>query len=88
MRATGSIVLVLGILSAAPCFAQTYDPAYPVCMKVYQGSIGGGGEWNDCSYHTLPQCQASASGRAAMCMINPYFAYATAPNRKARRVYR
>ncbi|XUM22987.1 DUF3551 domain-containing protein [Bradyrhizobium oligotrophicum S58] len=53
--------------------AQTYDPRFPVCMKVYDGSLGGG-EWIDCSYTSLPQCQATASGRAAMCLMNPYYA--------------
>lgn len=69
-------VVALGIILLAimiiPARAQTYDPRYPVCMKVYQGPFGG--EWIDCSYTSLPQCRASASGRAAMCEMNPYFA--------------
>ena len=75
-----SIVACATILSI-PAKAQTYDPRVPVCMKVYDGSLGGG-EWIDCSYMSLPQCQASASGRAAMCVINPYFAQP--PSRTAR----
>jgi Protein of unknown function (DUF3551) len=42
--------------------AQTYDPNYPVCLQVYQN-------WRDfyfeCGYTSLPQCNMSASGRAA-----------------------
>jgi hypothetical protein len=88
MRTTGFIVLAFGILSATPSHAQTYDPRYPVCMKVYEGSFGGG-EWIDCSYYSLPQCQVSASGRAAMCVTNPYFAEARIPGGRAyRRLYR
>jgi hypothetical protein len=88
MRTTGFIVLAFGILSATPSYAQTYDPRYPVCMKVYDGSFGGG-EWIDCSFYSLPQCQATASGRAAMCVTNPYFANARIPSGQAsRRVYR
>ena len=56
---------------SVPAKAQTYDPRYPVCMKLYQGPFGG--EWIDCSYTSLPQCRATASGRGAMCVENPYF---------------
>ena len=89
MRILAAHILALATISAAvPAQAQTYDPHYPVCMKVYSGRLGGG-EWIDCSYASLPQCQASASGRAAMCEINPYFALAqTRPPRGYRRHYR
>ena len=91
MRILASTILAIGIiLAAAPAQAQTYDPSYPVCMKVYTGSLGGGGEWNDCSFTSLGQCAATASGRAATCMINPYYALADTgrPRRVARRTYR
>ena len=79
MRITGSIILAIAaVFVAAPSHAQTYDPRYPVCMKLYSGPMGGG-EWIDCSYTSLPQCHATASGRAAMCEINPFFAYAQIP---------
>jgi hypothetical protein len=55
---------------ANPAQAQTYDPNYPVCLHVYD--IGG--DRMDCSFATIPQCAASASGRSAMCIMNPYFA--------------
>ena len=73
------------VLSAAPAYAQTYDPSYPVCLKVYSGSSGGGGEYNDCRYMSLAQCAASASGRAAMCIVNPLYAYGAPPSRFDRR---
>jgi hypothetical protein len=87
MRILASTILAIGtILAVAPAQAQTYDPSYPVCMKVYTQSEGGGGEWNDCTYMSLAQCAATASGRPASCMINPYFALAdTRPARHARR---
>jgi Protein of unknown function (DUF3551) len=56
---------------AAPARAQTYAPNYPVCLHVY-GPI----TYYECRYTSLPQCNASASGRAAQCVINPYFASA------------
>ena len=51
--------------------AQTYDPSYPVCMHVY-GELEG--ERMDCIFTSLAQCAATASGRPATCLINPYFA--------------
>jgi hypothetical protein len=68
--------------------AQRYDPAYPVCLHVY----GWEANYYECGYTSLPQCNASASGRAAECVINPYFASAQVPltgthYRHHRRVY-
>ena len=70
---------------AQPAAAQTYDPAYPVCLHVYTR----GANYYECRYTSLPQCNASASGRAAQCVINPYFASAGEPAgyRRHRRVY-
>jgi hypothetical protein len=63
-------VLVIGAVSvAASARAQTYDPAYPVCPRW--------AHYYECRYTSLPQCNASASGRAAQCFINPYFAHPT-----------
>src|SRR5580698_7517605 len=81
---TLAILIAATILTAARARAQTYDPAYPVCLQVYQG-------WNDyyyeCGYTSLDQCNASASGRAAQCIVNPYYAgRKTAP--PARRIRR
>jgi hypothetical protein len=39
----------------------------------------------ECRYTSLPQCNASASGRAAQCMVNPYFANAYEEPRRYRR---
>jgi len=50
--------------------AQTHDPNYPVCLQTY--AIGGGSI--DCSFASLTQCAASASGRAAQRLNNAYFA--------------
>jgi Protein of unknown function (DUF3551) len=82
-------IIALAILASATSFivpaqAQTYDPSYPVCLKVY-GSGRGGGEYNECRYTSLAQCNASASGRAATCMINPWYAHAPPSRRPYRR---
>jgi hypothetical protein len=77
MQLLAGLILMIGTMFAvAPARAQTYDPRYPVCMEVYSidgSSIG-------CGYTTMAQCAASASGRAAQCFANPYFA---GTNRKA-----
>src|SRR3979409_1234267 len=75
------------VLTGTPAQARTYDPAYPVCLHVYQW---GGSHYYDCRYTSLPQCNASASGRSAECVINPYFAGVEEPRaayRRHRRVY-
>jgi len=86
MRIPALAILTLAtVLTAAPARAQTYDPAYPVCLHVYTR----GSDYYQCRYTSLPQCNASASGRAAQCVINPYFASAEEPSgyRRHRRVY-
>src|SRR3954453_3022116 len=71
MRIVLMATLVIGMMSATgEARAQTYDPAFPVCMHV--GLWGG--DWEDCSYYTLAQCAGSASGRGGVCSPNPYYA--------------
>jgi hypothetical protein len=72
MRVLALAILTVATLAAAvPARAQTYDPDYPVCMRVY-----GPLNYNECRYTSLAQCNGSASGRAAQCVPNPYFANA------------
>ena len=74
MRLAASIMIAIAALFVAtPSDAQTYDPHWPVCMKVYGGGMDGAGEWVDCSYTSMPQCQATASGRTAYCSENRNF---------------
>lgn len=69
MRALARMILATGtMLVSAPVQAQTYDPKYPVCMHAY----GGQGDYIDCSYTSLAQCNATASGRGAQCVLNPF----------------
>jgi len=73
MRILVLAILAIGTVSmASPARAQTYDPNYPVCLHVW-----GPANYYECRYTSLPQCNASASGRAAQCVINPYFANAS-----------
>jgi hypothetical protein len=69
MRVLILAALALGAIYAAPAKAQTYDPNYPVCLQVYRSMVD---YYFDCTYQTMAQCRASASGRAAQCVVNPY----------------
>ena len=85
MRVPVPAILVSGALCAATSVqAQTYDPAYPVCLQVYTGGFMD--YYFECAYTNLAQCQASALGRAASCVVNPYYAGkgAKAPARRKR----
>ena len=42
---------------------------FPYCIKGCDFGAGAG----DCSFSSLAQCQATASGRDASCAANPYF---------------
>jgi hypothetical protein len=65
-----------------PAAAQTYAPGYPVCLHVY-----GPVSYYECRYNSLAQCNVSASGRAAQCVVNPY-ASAEEPVARPTRRYR
>jgi Protein of unknown function (DUF3551) len=87
MRILALAILAIGTVSAAgPAAAQTYAPGYPVCLHVY-GPIS----YYECRYSSLPQCNGSAIGRPAQCIINPYLANAEVPSgrpyRRHRNVY-
>jgi hypothetical protein len=74
--ATAVAALAATLALAAPARAQTYDPAYPVCLQIYQGFVD---YYFECAYQTMAQCQMSASGRAAQCVVNPYYKGRAAP---------
>lgn len=72
MRILPFALLVVGtMIAAASASAQTYGPGYPVCLHVF-----GPVTYFDCSYASIRQCNATASGRSAQCVINPYRANA------------
>jgi len=71
MRFRFYTIAALGVVLAGPAAGQAYDPNYPVCMQVYGGRLTP--EYTDCSYTSIPQCQATASGRPATCSDNPFY---------------
>jgi len=79
-----AILAIAGVSLPGPAAAQTYAPGYPVCLHVY-----GPVTYYECRYDSLAQCNASASGRAAQCVVNPYAASAEEPlARPSRRYHR
>ena len=68
--ATALTILAATIALPAPARAQTYDPSSPVCLQIYQGIAD---VYFECGYQTMAQCAASASGRSAQCVVNPYY---------------
>ena len=80
MRAL-AILAIATVSAAGSAAAQTFAPGYPVCLHLY-----GPVTYYECRYTSLAQCNASASGRPAQCVLNPYVASAEAPvARPARR---
>jgi Protein of unknown function (DUF3551) len=77
-NAVSALILALSAIAAIPAQAG-YD--YPVCLRVY-----GPATYNECAYTTLAQCRASASGRAAECYPNAFYANAATalPGRRHR----
>ena len=72
MRSLVLAALAAGtMLAASPASAQTYGAGYPVCLHVY-----GPATYYECSYSSIAQCNGSAAGRAAQCVLNPYAANA------------
>jgi hypothetical protein len=84
MRILTLAVLAIAAVSTMPARAQTYDPKYPVCLQIYQGYTD---YYFECAYTSIPQCQMSASGRAAQCVVNPYYGGAKQRGQKRRRGY-
>ncbi len=81
MRLLAWTMLSIAALSAAPAQAQTYGTAFPVCIQTY----GITGNAIECGYISMERCRASASGRAAQCISNPY--YTARPASRRGRAY-
>ena len=80
-----TLTAIATLFVATDASAQRYDPRYPVCMHVYTGGpTGGGSDYFDCSFTSLEQCRATASGLAASCDVNPYYAFNEQPRPRKR----
>ena len=85
MRILYALLALAAISAIEPARAQTYGQGYPVCLHVY-----GPLTYYECNYTSIAQCNATASGRAAQCVPNPYLAQASMPplhSKRARQIY-
>jgi hypothetical protein len=67
MRRAWLALMAAGAVSVAAPAAAAGE--FPYCIKGCDFGAGAG----DCSFSSLAQCQATASGRDASCAANPYF---------------
>ena len=63
------LALVVGFAVSAAVAIPASARDFPYCIKGCDFGAGAG----DCSFVSLAQCQATASGRDAYCATNPYF---------------
>lgn len=68
MRRALLALMVVFAVSAAVAMPATARE-FPYCIKGCDFGAGTG----DCSFASLAQCQATASGRDASCAANPWF---------------
>ena len=68
-----ALTLTAGAIAASTCVAAVTPPAMALDMAYCIKGCDFGGGAGDCSFSTLAQCQATASGRDATCAANPYF---------------
>jgi hypothetical protein len=80
-----AVVTVAAISANSPASAQTYNPKYPICLKVIENF---GGERYDCAFTSLQQCGQTALGLPAQCIVNPFYAGALPPEGRERRYRR
>jgi hypothetical protein len=70
-KALLALTAAYAVLVAVPAMAGGMPSGgMPYCIK---GCDFGGSGVGDCSFTSLAQCQATASGRVATCATNPYF---------------
>jgi len=84
-----AISSMLAAMTAIPAHAQTYGGNAPFCLEKWGWE---GMHYIECSYSSMEQCHATASGLPAMCLRNPYYSTEQAPrqgptSRQSRRGY-
>jgi len=75
----GYRIALVALAGMAAALTFTVTPAqaeidYPVCMRVYGGGGAGGlPSYDDCSFTSIAQCNMTASGLPAQCLVNPFY---------------
>ena len=64
-----AIAILTVSVSAQTARAQPGNPTRPYCLR---DGINGAGMW-DCSYYSMQQCLATASGAGGSCQPNPWY---------------
>ena len=64
-KALLALMAAFAVSAAMPAAAREF----PYCIRGSDFGAGAG----ECSFSSLAQCQATASGRGASCAANPYF---------------
>ena len=67
------LTLIAGSTASLTVSAAVTPPAMAGAMAYCIKGCDFGGGAGDCSFSSLAQCQATASGRDATCASNPYF---------------
>ena len=83
-----AVLMIVTVLTAAPAVAQRYAGGSPFCFQSYGR---GGSSRIECTYVSIEQCRATASGLSASCFANPSYANVQLPrdpvSRRPRRGY-
>ena len=69
MQRAWQALIAAGAVSVAAVAMPAAARELPYCIRGCDFGAGAG----DCSFSSLAQCQATASGRDASCAANPYF---------------
>lgn len=85
MRNVTLAILALSVAGAATLAGSDAIAAhdYPYCIEDQISDFP-----HDCYYQSYAQCMASASGRAAECVVNPRVAFERARRSQPNRPYR
>ena len=76
------VTTAVAMIAAWPVNAQTYDPAYPICLQTF----GIRGNTITCGYTSMGQCRLSAGLGSAQCIVNPYYVGAARKGRSNRQM--
>jgi uncharacterized protein DUF3551 len=69
LASLAAAVAILTVNAPTTASAQPGNPTRPYCLR---DGINGPGMW-DCSYYSMQQCLATASGNGGSCQPNPWY---------------
>ena len=80
-----ALTLIAASISSLTVSAAVTPPAMAGAMAYCIKGCDFGGGAGDCSFSSLAQCQATASGRFLQCIANPYYVSESEPPPSAYR---